>query len=98
MSAKKDGGAPKPAQITVVLRLAAGGYLVYLAFGLFKEYLKPSGGGQLMQIGAAAVFAVFGAVLAAWSLKKFMKGDYIRYGESPEDDGEEEPEEENKED
>ena len=32
--AKREESAAKPTQITVMLRLVAGGYLVYLAFGL----------------------------------------------------------------
>ncbi len=87
MGTKKNSSSnTKPAQITVLLRLAAGAYLVYLAYGLFQEYLKPVGGGELLQIGAAVLFAVFGAVLAAWSLKKFIKGEYIKYGELPDDE------------
>ena len=47
--AKKEEKAAKPTQITVILRLAAGGYLVYLAFGLLQEFLKPAGGGKMVQ-------------------------------------------------
>ena len=36
--AKREESAAKPTQITVMLRLVAGGYLVYLAFGLLQEY------------------------------------------------------------
>ena len=86
MGTKKTAVSTKPAQITVMLRLVAGGYLVYLAYGLFQEYLKPVGGGELLQIGAAALFAVVGAVLAAWSLRKLIKGEYIKYGELPDDE------------
>lgn len=86
METKKNGSGQKPGQVTVILRLAAGGYLVYLAFGLFQEYLKPAGGGQLLQIGAALLFGVIGAFLAGWALKKFIKGDYIKYGEFPDED------------
>lgn len=86
MSGKKGDSAAKPTQITVVLRLVAGGYLVYLAFGLLKEYLKPAGGGQFIQIGCAALFGLIGAFLAAWSLKKFIKGEYIKYGEFPDEE------------
>lgn len=86
MGTRKNGGSPKPAQITVMLRLVAGGYLVYLAFGLLQEYLKPVGGGEIIQIAAAVLFAVVGAVLAAWSLKKLIKGEYVKYGELPDDE------------
>ena len=89
MGAKKDKNAEKPAQITVILRLAAGGYLVSLAFGLLQEYLKPAGGGRMVQIGCAVFFGIAGAFLAGWSLKKFIKGEYVKYGEIPDDDEEE---------
>ncbi|MCD7995305.1 MAG: hypothetical protein LUK37_27405 [Clostridia bacterium] len=93
MGAKKDENraerAAKPTQITVMLRLVAGGYLVYLAFGLLQEYLKPAGGGKLVQMGCAVLFGVIGAFLAGWSLKKFIKGEYIKYGEIPDDEEEE---------
>ena len=90
MGGKKKNSAVKPTQITVILRLMAGGYLVYLAFGLLKEYLKPAGGGQIIQIGCAVFFGIAGAIIAGWSLKKFIKGEYIKYGELPDDDEEEE--------
>ena len=76
MGAKKGGNAAKPAQITVILRLAAGGYLVYL------------GGGRMVQIGFAVFFGATGAFLAGWSLKKYIKGEYVKYGEIPDDEEE----------
>ena len=80
--AKKEEKAAKPTQITVILRLAAGGYLVYLAFG----------GGKMVQLGCAVLFGAIGAFLAGWSLKKFIKGEYIKYGEIPDDEEEEQTE------
>ena len=90
--AKKEENAAKPTQITVILRLAAGGYLVYLAFGLLLEFLKPAGGGKMVQLGCAVLFGAIGAFLAGWSLKKFIKGEYIKYGEIPDDEEEEQTE------
>ena len=86
--AKKEENAAKPTQITVILRLAAGDYLVYLAFGLLQEYLKPAGGGRMVQIGFAVFFGATGAFLAGWSLKKYIKGEYVKYGEIPDDEEE----------
>lgn len=86
MDTKKGGSSQKPAGMTVMLRLIAGVYLVYLAFSLFREYLKPASGGQMIQIGAAVLFAVIGAALAGWSLKKLIKGEYIKNGGLPEDE------------
>ena len=90
--AKKEENAAKPTQITVILRLAAGGYLVYLAFGLLQEFLKPAGGGKMVQLVCAVLFGAIGAFLAGWSLKKFIKGEYIKYGEIPDDEEEEQTE------
>ena len=90
--AKKEENAAKPTQITVILRLAAGGYLVYLAFGLLQEFLKPAGGGKMVQRGCPGLFGAIGAFLAGWSLKKFIKGEYIKYGEIPDDEEEEQTE------
>ena len=84
--AKREESAAKPTQITVMLRLVAGGYLVYLAFGLLQDYLKPAGGGKMVQLGCGVLFGVIGAFLAGWSLKKFIKGEYIKYGEIPDDE------------
>lgn len=86
--AKREESAAKPTQITVMLRLVAGGYLVYLAFGLLQEYLKPAGGGRMVQIGFAVFFGATGAFLAGWSLKKYIKGEYVKYGEIPDDEEE----------
>ena len=36
--AKKEENAAKPTQITVILRLAAGGYLVYLALACCRSF------------------------------------------------------------
>ena len=86
--AKREESAAKPTQITVMLRLVAGGYLVYLAFGLLQEYLKPAGGGRMVQIGFAVFFGATGAFLAGWSLKKYIKGECVKYGEIPDDEEE----------
>lgn len=87
MNGKKENHTSKPAQMTVMLRLIAGGYLAYLAFGLLKEYVKPGSGGQLIQIVCGVLFLAVGAVLAVWALRKLIKGDYVKFGELPEDDG-----------
>ena len=43
----------------------------------------------MVQIGCAVFFGIAGAFLAGWSLKKFIKGEYVKYGEIPDDDEEE---------
>ena len=47
MEKGKDRGGAKPLQATVVIRLIAGGHLVYLAHDLFKIYLNPAEGGKI---------------------------------------------------
>lgn len=86
MDKKKDTGGYRPPQATVVIRLIAGGYLVYLSYDLFKLYLVPGEGGKLYQLLCAAFFFLVGAGLAAWSARKFIKGDYVKYGESAQEE------------
>ncbi len=50
MAKGNNTDSSKPAQVTVVLRLIAGAYLVYLAYGLFQDYLKPVGEGGLSRL------------------------------------------------
>ena len=77
MEKGKDRGGAKPLQATVVIRLIAGGYLVYLAHDLFKIYLNPAEGGKIYQLGSAAFFFAVGAGLAVWAGMKLIKGDYV---------------------
>ena len=84
MEKGKDRGGAKPLQATVVIRLIAGGYLVYLAHDLFKIYLNPAEGGKIYQLGSAAFFFAVGAGM------KLIKGDYVKNGERARD-GETQP-------
>lgn len=81
MDKRRNPGGAKPLQATVVIRLIAGGYLVYLAHDLFKIYLNPAEGGKIYQLGCAAFFFAVGAGLAAWAGMKLIKGDYVKNGE-----------------
>ena len=85
MEKGKDRGGAKPLQATVVIRLIAGGYLVYLAHDLFKIYLNPAEGGKIYQLGSAAFFFAVGAGLAVWAGMKLIKGDYVKNGERARD-------------
>ncbi len=62
-----------PPQVTVLLRLLGGGYLVYLAYGLFTD-----NDGKLFLILAAAVFALVGAALFVSSLLSLVRSGYFR--------------------
>jgi threonine/homoserine/homoserine lactone efflux protein len=74
----EDGGnkTSQPAQMILVLRLVAGVYLVYLAVGLIKDAAGYSGTRQMVLYLCTVVFFVVGAVLAGWTLKKLVKGEY----------------------
>ena len=60
-------------QMKLVLRLLCGGYLVYLAYDLFK-----TSEGKVQFIVAAAVFGLAGGGLFLHSLLTLVKSDYFR--------------------
>lgn len=84
--------AAYPAQVTVLLRLAAGGYLLYLSYGLIPDILASTGERRIIQAVFVLIFAVVGALLLGWSAKKLIKGEFIRPGQLPDDDDSEEQE------
>ncbi len=71
--------ANRPPQISLLLRLLGGGYLVYLAWDL-----RSSVGDSLLFLIAAAVFGLVGAVLFAHSLMTLMRHGYFRKDPVPE--------------
>ena len=71
-------------QVTLLLRLVCGGYLLYLAWGLREAVFGPER--QLGFILAAAVFAVVGLLLCGFSLRGLIRREY----ETPDPEGEEE--------
>ncbi len=60
------GKGGKPSQTTLFLRLLCGGYLIYLAWGLYKD-----GAGGLF-LAAGAVFALVGAALLVFTLRGML--------------------------
>lgn len=72
MSEDKKQQGESPAPITLFLRLAGGGYLVWLAFQLVPELLISSGFRNLIQLVFMTVFFITGAILIIWSLKKIL--------------------------
>ncbi|MEY8338943.1 hypothetical protein AALB16_13140 [Lachnospiraceae bacterium 62-35] len=87
----KKPGPSRPLQMTIVFRLIAGGYLLYLTYGLIQELMKPDSERKLLVIAAAVLFAAVGGGLTAWCVKKLITGQYIPFGAVP-DDGDEEEE------
>ena len=76
-------GTGKPSQISLILRLLGGGYLLYLAWSLLS-----TAGGNTVYILMAVFFALVGTVLVLHTLLKISRGEYI--GPTPPADGESE--------
>jgi len=83
---KSQKKAAYPAQVTVLLRLGVGGYLLYLSYGLIPDILASAGGRRIIQAAFALLFTVVGALLVGWSGRKLIKGEFLRPGQLPEDD------------
>ena len=73
-------GTSKPPQISLILRLLGGGYLLYLAWSLLG-----TANGNTVYILAAVFFALVGAVLLLHTLLKISRGEYISAPPPPED-------------
>lgn len=78
----------RPPQITVVLRLVAGVYLMYLSYGLLQDFLVPAGSRKMLQGICMILFFAAGAVISIWSGKKLLRGEFLRYGQLPDDEDE----------
>ncbi len=61
-------------QVTLLLRLVCGGYLLYLAWELRGAVFGPER--QLGIVLAAAVFAVAGLLLCVFSLRGLIRREY----------------------
>ena len=80
-------GTGNPSQISLILRLLGGGYLLYLAWSLLG-----TADGNTVYILMAVFFALVGAVLLLHTLLKISRGEYT--GPTPPVDGESEKNEE----
>ena len=61
---------------TLIIRLIAGGYLIYLAYELLMGLNQTEGAPMPVTIGAAFVFAVCGLVLVIMNGRDFLKGNF----------------------
>lgn len=62
-------------RVRYTLYAAAGFYLIYLAYGLFKQLKNGAGNEKMIMIIAMVVFAAAGAAIAVMGLKKgFLAG------------------------
>ena len=62
-------------QVTLLLRLVCGGYMLYLAWELREAVFGPER--QLAFILAAALFAVVGLLLCVFSLRGLIRKEYV---------------------
>ena len=76
-------GTGNPSQISLILRLLGGGYLLYLAWSLLG-----TADGNTVYILMAVFFGLVGAVLMLHTLLKISRGEYT--GPTPPADGESE--------
>ena len=76
-------GTGNPSQISLILRLLGGGYLLYLAWSLLG-----TAEGNTVYILMAVFFALVGAVLLLHTLLKISRGEYT--GTNPPAGGESE--------
>ena len=76
-------GTGNPSQISLILRLLGGGYLLYLAWSLLG-----TADGNTVYILMAVFFGLVGAVLLLYTLLKISRGEYT--GPTPPADGESE--------
>ena len=76
-------GTGNPSQISLILRLLGGGYLLYLAWSLLG-----TADGNPVYILMAVFFGLVGAVLLLHTLLKISRGEYT--GPTPPADGESE--------
>ena len=80
-------GTSRPPQISLILRLLGGGYLLYLAWSLLG-----TANGNTVYILVAVFFGLVGAVLLLHTLLKISRGEYT--APTPPDNGESEKNEE----
>lgn len=69
----KDG--KKPDWKLLIIRVMAGGYLIYLAVNLLRE---KDGGEGLIYLAGPAVFFAAGLLIGGWAVVKLVKGEYER--------------------
>lgn len=63
---------------TLIIRLIAGGYLIYLAYELLMGLNSNTGEGAPLGVAIAAtvVFAICGLILVIFSGRDFLKGNF----------------------
>lgn len=79
MSDKKEnkkGRRSLPTRMSLVIRIVAGVYLLYLAYSIYNNQSEVQGAERFVFGAAMILFVVFGAVIAGTSLRAMQKGEY----------------------
>lgn len=71
-----DKKKPLVPRSSLIIRLVAGIYLIYLAYELFMGLNAAEGAPVAVAIGAAVIFAFCGIVLVVVSGNAFLKGNF----------------------
>ncbi len=71
-----DKKRPLTTKSSLIIRLIAGMYLIYLAYELFMGLNTSEGAPIAVAIGAAVIFAICGVVLVIVSGRAFLKGNF----------------------
>ena len=61
---------------SLIIRLIAGMYLIYLAYELFMGLNAADGAPTIVSVGAAVLFLICGLILVFFSGKDFLKGNF----------------------
>ena len=72
----KDKKKPLVPKSSLIIRLIAGMYLIYLAYELLMGLNVTDGAPKAVVIAAAVVFAICGLILAIASGKAFLSGNF----------------------
>jgi hypothetical protein len=79
--------------VSLGLRTLVGGYLLYLAYSLLPAIQNsPNSTEKFFWIGVVVLFSGIGIVVAGFSIKAFLKGEYDKGTESSESDKKEDDE------
>lgn len=78
LSMEKKKKKPLLPKSSLIIRLVAGMYLIYLAYELAMGLMQSTGDGAPLGVSVAAivVFAVCGIILAVASGRAFLKGEF----------------------
>lgn len=65
-----------PTQMNLIIRTAAGGYLLYLAYGICNDAAGTEGGKRIILALSVLSFVVVGAICVFSSIRALNKGEY----------------------